>query len=92
MNPASTERALDDAIECALLQGGPDACPDDKAHVRKPRPGYGPAFEPGGYYRRTSTEFDRYVLIELRCQVQREPEAQMLANVARVALVDVARP
>ena len=59
MTPATTERAFEDAIECALLQGGPDSCPNYKARARKPRPGYGPSFKAGGYHRRTSADFDR---------------------------------
>ena len=59
MTPAATEQAFEDAIVCALLQGGPDSCPNSRARIREPRPGFGPSFNPGGYHRRTSSEFDR---------------------------------
>jgi hypothetical protein len=29
MSPVISERSFEDAIECALLQYGPDACPGD---------------------------------------------------------------
>ena len=46
MTPATTERAFEDAIERALLQGGPDTCPTYKARARKPPLGCGPSFGP----------------------------------------------
>ena len=67
MTPGTTEQAFENAIECALLQGGPDSCPDHQARVREPRPGYGPSFKPGGYHRRSSSEFDRD-----RCLIPRD--------------------
>ena len=56
-----SERAFEDAIECALLHRGPDACPDHKTPVREPpAPPYGDGFAPGSYRRRTSnTDYDR---------------------------------
>ncbi len=59
MIPGTTEQAFEDAIECALLQGGPDARPNPKARVREPCPAYGPSSKPGGYNRRSTSEFDR---------------------------------
>ena len=35
MSPEISERSFEDAIECALLQLGPDACPGDAAAMRK---------------------------------------------------------
>ena len=35
MSPDITERAFEEAIECALLQNGPDACPGDATAVRE---------------------------------------------------------
>ena len=57
---AISERAFEDAIECALLHRGPDACPDHKTPVREPpAPPYGDGFAPGSYRRRTSkTDYD----------------------------------
>ncbi len=56
-----SERAFEDAIECALLHRGPDACPGHKTPVREPpAPPYGDGFAPGSYRRRTSkTDYDR---------------------------------
>ena len=56
-----SERAFEDAIECALLHRGPDACPDHKTPVREPpAPPYGDGFAPGSYRRRSSkTDYDR---------------------------------
>ena len=56
-----SERAFEDAIECALLHRGPDACPGHKTPVREPPAlPYGDGFAPGSYRRRTSkTNYDR---------------------------------
>ena len=59
MKPPTTEWAFENAIECALLYGGPDACPDPHSEVREPVGPYGPSFEPGGYHRRISDDYDR---------------------------------
>lgn len=37
MSPEISERAFEEAIECALLQHGPDACPGDARAVRESR-------------------------------------------------------
>ncbi|MGN2390682.1 RNA-binding domain-containing protein [Pelomicrobium sp. G1] len=58
MNPKISERAFEDAIECALLQYGPDACPGDATAVREPSPPYGEN-PPGGYRRRKPEDYDR---------------------------------
>lgn len=50
------ERRLEDAIECALLAYGPDACPGEGRIHEEPTP-YGDA--PGGYSRRSHTDYDR---------------------------------
>ena len=50
------ERKLEDAIECALLAGGPDACPGE-GWIHEERTPYGDA--PGGYSRRSPTDYDR---------------------------------
>jgi hypothetical protein len=37
-----SERAFEDAIECALVQYGTDACASDVTAVREPTLAYGP--------------------------------------------------
>ena len=58
---AISERAFEDAIECALLRWGPDACPQTGKLVReRPTTAYTDGFAPGSYRRRTSdTDYDR---------------------------------
>ncbi len=58
MTPEISEKAFEDAIECALLAGGPDECPDRPQAVRERQPHYGEG-TPGGYYRRLPEEYDR---------------------------------
>ena len=59
MTPDISERAFEAAIECALLRGGPDACPGDAAAVRESPPPYGDDASPGGYHRRRPEDYDR---------------------------------
>jgi hypothetical protein len=67
MSPEISERAFEEAIECSLLQYGPDACPGDATTVRESAPPYGddsasPADDeplPGGYLRRRPENYDR---------------------------------
>ena len=62
MAPTPTsERAFENAIECALLRWGPDACAETNGIVHDaPTPPYGDGFAPGSYHRRTSdTDYDR---------------------------------
>ena len=54
-----SERAFEEAIECALLRHGPDACPDDAAGVRESGPEFGDEPLPGGYLRRRPEDYDR---------------------------------
>ncbi len=75
MTPTTTEQAFEDAIECALLQGGPDSCPTYKARVHEPDSGYGPSFKPGGYHRRTSAEYNRE-----RCLISRDVTDFIIAS------------
>ena len=51
--PDISEKDFEATIECALLAGGPDACPGDGAVVRKPTPAYSTLI-PGGHLRRTA--------------------------------------
>lgn len=53
-----SERSFEEAIECSLLQGGPDACPGDSATLRETAPTFGDA-PPGGYLRRLAEDYDR---------------------------------
>jgi hypothetical protein len=51
MSPEISERSFQEAIECALLQYGPDACPGDTTAVRETPTPYG-VTPPGGYRKR----------------------------------------
>ena len=54
-----SEQSFEQAIERALLRGGPDAYAGDATRVREPTPAYGDEPMPGGYLKRTSDDFDR---------------------------------
>ena len=58
MTPEISERSFEDAIECALLEHGPDACLGDATVVRETPPPYGD-MSPGGYRRRPPNDYDR---------------------------------
>lgn len=58
MSVEVSERSFEEAIECALLQHGPDACPGDSTAVRETPPPYGDT-PPGGYRRRKPEDYDR---------------------------------
>ncbi|HXF66132.1 MAG TPA: RNA-binding domain-containing protein [Burkholderiales bacterium] len=58
MGPEISERAFEDAIECALLAHGPDACAGDAMVVRETAPPYGDMV-PGGYRKRRPEDYDR---------------------------------
>ena len=57
-----SERALEEAIECGLLQDGPDACPGYVSAVRETLASYGTA-SPGGYRKRRPDEYDRTLCV-----------------------------
>ena len=57
MSPEISERAFEEAIECALLEHGPDACAGDSTLVREATEAYGEEV-PGGYRRRSSLDYD----------------------------------
>ena len=57
MTPDISERAFEAAIKCALLRGGPDACPGDVAAVRESPPTFGDDPGPGGYHRRRPDDY-----------------------------------
>jgi len=58
MSPEVSERSFEEAVECALLQHGPDACAGDATAVRETPPPYGD-MPPGGYRRRKPEDYDR---------------------------------
>lgn len=58
MSPEISERSFEDAIECALLQLGPDACPADAGLVLEKSPAYSET-PPGGYRKRRPEDYDR---------------------------------
>jgi len=58
MTPVIKELSFEEAIECALLQLGPDACTSDANAVRERSPAYGET-PPGGYRKRRSEDYDR---------------------------------
>jgi type I restriction enzyme R subunit len=58
MNPMVSERSFEEAIECALLAYGPDACSGDPLTLREIPLPFG-EMPPGGYYKRRPEEYDR---------------------------------
>jgi len=58
VSPEISERAFEQAIECGLLQHGPDACAGAASTVRETSPPYGES-PPGGYRRRRPEDYDR---------------------------------
>src|SRR5262245_34708226 len=58
MSPEISERAFEEAIECGLLQHGPDACAGDVTAVHETPPPYGESL-PGGYRKRRPEDYDR---------------------------------
>ena len=55
--PDVSERSFEEAIECGLLQHGPDACAGDTV-VRETLAPYGDTV-PGGYRKRAPEDYDR---------------------------------
>ena len=58
MTVVISERAFEDAIECALRRHGPDACPEDPTGVEEPPPEYGDDPLPGSFHKRRSSDYD----------------------------------
>jgi type I restriction enzyme R subunit len=58
MSPEVSERSFEHAIECSLLQYGPDACVVDTAATREAPPPYGD-WPPGGYRKCRPEDYDR---------------------------------
>src|SRR5438445_136010 len=53
------ERRFEEAIECALLENGPDACPGDAVAFRETVAPYAGRAVPGGYLKRRREDYDR---------------------------------
>jgi len=58
VSPEISERSFEEAIDCGLLQYGPDACVGDSMAVRETPPPYGDT-PPGGYRKRKPEDYDR---------------------------------
>jgi type I restriction enzyme R subunit len=58
MSPDVSERFFEDAIECGLLQHGPDACAPQAKSFREAHTPYG-IVSSGGYRRRRHEDYDR---------------------------------
>jgi Fic family protein len=58
MSPEISERSFEEAIECALLRYGPDACVGEATAVHETSPPYGDT-PPGGYRQRKPEGYDR---------------------------------
>jgi type I restriction enzyme R subunit len=59
MSPEVSERSFEDAIECGLLQFGPDACAEDATGLREmSQQPYGDVLV-GGYRKRHAEDYDR---------------------------------
>ena len=58
MSVEISERSFEEAIECGMLHGGPDACAGDPNKAHQTSPTYGDA-PPGGYRKRKPEEYDR---------------------------------
>ncbi len=59
MSPGISEQSFEEAIECALLENGPDACAGDFMTVRETLAPYGDGAAPGGYRKRRWQNYDR---------------------------------
>jgi type I restriction enzyme R subunit len=58
-----SEKNFESTIECELLAGGPDACPDYEGATREAGLAYG-TFASGGYRRRTSQDYDPQLCLD----------------------------
>jgi hypothetical protein len=74
-----SERSFEEAIECALLQHGPDACPGDATVVREATEPYG-EMAPGGYHKRRHEDYDRARHLLPRDVVQKTGDASLFLS------------
>ncbi len=58
MSPEISERSFEEAIECGLLEHGPDSCGGYVRTTGEPSPPYGET-PPGGYFKRRADDYDR---------------------------------
>ncbi len=58
MSVEISERSFEEAIECGMLQAGPDACAGDAKGMQQTSPTYGET-PPGGYRKRKPEDYDR---------------------------------
>ena len=65
MSPEISERAFEEAIECALLRHGPNACPGDSTAVQESALAYGDEPVLGGYHKRRPEDYDRRLCLIL---------------------------
>src|SRR5687768_1322130 len=65
MNVEISERSFEEAIECGMLQAGPDACAGDANEARQTSPTYGET-PPGGYRKRRLEDYDRALCLLTR--------------------------
>jgi type I restriction enzyme R subunit len=74
MTPTIAERAFEDAIEAALLQGGPDASSGSREAISETARTWG-EIAPGGYHKRRPDEYDRTI-----CLISRDAVDFILAT------------
>jgi hypothetical protein len=72
------ERSFEEAIECALLENGPDACPGDAVAFRETPAPYAGRAVPGGCLTRRPADYDRRL-----CLLPRDVLAFLLATQPR---------
>jgi len=65
LSPEVSERSFEEAIECGLLQHGPDACAGFASAVRE-TPALYSSTPPGGYRRRKPEDYDRALCLLTR--------------------------
>ncbi|HYN08080.1 MAG TPA: RNA-binding domain-containing protein [Vicinamibacterales bacterium] len=73
------ERSFEDAIECVLLEGGPDACTGASVVAREAPPQFGDDPVSGRYAKRNSDDYDRDL-----CLIPRDVLDFVLATQPRV--------
>ena len=63
MTPTVSERAFEEAIECALLRHGPDACPEVATPSWRVATAHPDESDSGGYRKRLPTDYDRWLCL-----------------------------
>ena len=80
MSVKVAERSFEEAIECALLENGPDACAGDPTTVREALAPYGDGAAPGGYRKRRRQDYDRGLCLLPRDVVEGAVPREALAR------------